>query len=312
LDQVLAHTWDSSGGSEGLTFTKEVFSPLRLPFYDAHFDTMVLHRRAEFTFPSASGADAYLFLFDSLMANNLTAAIDGDDRHSASMSMNRTGAERTARWVVERIKTHIYNEVPQIDFQQKQCVAHLLGFYIILSDAARLKVPVIDYTELLLRSGDSLLQYLREVLPAPLVTETLVRDLTVLRNLPINSPTVFDLKVHPSVQPDDLGCEEGTCSSGVGRKEGEGCRGSAQDGVEEGAEEGAGGVKSSLLFTFEVELNNEAGGTQTMEVQVNAGDTPTRLAQAICTGIGMGQACNSNDAPVQRLVPHVMTALGNL
>jgi hypothetical protein len=102
--QELEVVYDSSWGSSRLTFTKEVFSPLQLPFFVRHFRTFVLLRAARHTFPSgeAGGGTAYLALFDSLMSNTLGNGSLHLNEEAVQTNFNKTSPGHTNDTVVKQ------------------------------------------------------------------------------------------------------------------------------------------------------------------------------------------------------------------
>lgn len=109
IDVDIRHSW----GLEQFNFTKEVFSPLKLEAFTRHFRCFVLQRSAQDTFPPRR-VRVWSFYEHAWYALREAGYLDGDQQH----------------------------------YEDRARAAHACMQSLMLLDAQRLGVPVIQYREL--------------------------------------------------------------------------------------------------------------------------------------------------------------------
>jgi len=154
-DSVFEKTW----AKEKYNFTKENYSAFKLEWFVQRFDCFILYRRAEMSLPgSRMPVKAwYDAMYWSLLHNKWTLETD--------LRMLVDFAQAKGNTIAKR---HV--------------AAFVIYYYKLLKDAHRLRVPVLDYEDLMRRSRKDLIPYVQG-LPAVLDSTRLANDLVETRRL---------------------------------------------------------------------------------------------------------------------------------
>lgn len=147
---ILKGLYNSRFPRTDLNFTKEVYLSLHMSLFRQRFTLFCLYRSRKYTFPTDRGID-FAGMFDEFV----------------SVPCPDSNFEKIRNYVKKQAKTEL----------QKQLAIHTVLNYIMVKDAVKYNVAVIDYKDLMELSGQDLYDYLQEKVPGQLFTEQLAQQL---------------------------------------------------------------------------------------------------------------------------------------
>jgi len=145
-DILLKGLYNSRFAKTDLNFSKEVYLNLYMSLFRQRFTLFCLYRHRNHTFPSDRVGN-FIEIFNSFIS------IKSPDKD----------IDKIRKYIKKTAKTDL----------QKQCAIHTVMNYIMLSDALKYNIPVINYKMIMELEGQELFDYLKERVPFQLFTDSL-------------------------------------------------------------------------------------------------------------------------------------------